>query len=68
VSESLDELRWLNNNINLWNDILRVTNLHKYDLSGDPTEAINEIERVVRDFEFWRNELNEFKIIEGGKK
>jgi hypothetical protein len=68
VSETLDELRWLNNNINLWNDILRVINLHKYDLSGDPIEAINEIERVVKDFEFWRNELNQFKIIEGGKK
>lgn len=64
----LEELIWYQEQIRNWEDILRVVKKNKHDLNINHLEAIEVIETTIGDFRHWRNELKEWKIIEGGKK
>lgn len=64
----LEELIWYQEQIRNWEDILRVVKKNKHDLTIDHLEAIEAIETTIVNFRHWRNELNEWKIITGGKK
>lgn len=64
----LEEIIWYQEQIRNWEDILRVVKKNKHDLTIYHLDAIEAIETTIGNFRHWRNELNEWRVIEGGKK